>query len=307
MNTFCERRFHLSEQRTTVKTELIAGLTTFLTMSYIIVLNPTILSNTGMSFSGVLLATVLVSSLSSIVMGLYTNLPYSLAPGMGINAFFTFDLVIGMGMAWETALGAVFISGIVFIVLTVTGVRTVIVKAIPPSLRYSIAAGIGLFLALIGLIGAGFIVSNKETVVSFGGLNVKTLLFLAGLIITSVMVVLKVRGALSIGILLTAALTLFVSIGDNAAATASGTLVIIPETLFALPSLDILFRLDIMGALSIGMIMPVFALFFVDMFDSIGTFMGVAEAAGLVEEDGTPKNVGKACWSMLFPRLSQDR
>ncbi|HUV06157.1 MAG TPA: NCS2 family permease, partial [Spirochaetia bacterium] len=153
-----EKFFKLKERGTDVRTEVLAGLTTFLTMAYIIVVNPGILSAAGMSFPGVLFATVLVCAFSSVAMGLYTNLPFALAPGMGINAFFTFTLVLGMKVSWQTALGAVFISGIIFIILSITNVRTVIVKAIPSSLRYAVAAGIGIFLALIGLSGAGFIV-----------------------------------------------------------------------------------------------------------------------------------------------------
>jgi len=175
MISLCEKLFKIQEHYAKVRTEVVAGITTFLTMSYIIVVNPTILAHTGMSFSGVLTATVLVAAISSIAMGLYANLPYSLAPGMGINAFFTYDLVIGMGMRREAALGAVFISGIVFIVLTLTGLRTTIIKAMPPSLRYGTGAGIGIFLSLIGLINAGFIVSDQVTVVGFGASILKQL------------------------------------------------------------------------------------------------------------------------------------
>jgi adenine/guanine/hypoxanthine permease len=294
MIAFFEKLFKIQEHHSKVRTEVVAGITTFLTMSYIIVVNPTILAHTGMSFSGVLLATVLVAAISSIAMGLYANLPYSLAPGMGINAFFTYDLVIGMGMRWETALGAVFISGIVFIVLTLTGLRTTIIKAMPPSLRYGTGAGIGIFLSLIGLINAGFIVSDQVTVVGFGGISLKTALFVIGLIITAVLVIRKVRGALMTGIVFTSLLALLVSIGDRDTAVASGILVSIPERFFALPGLEVFLELDIVGTLTISMIMPVFSLFFVDLFDSIGTFMGVAEAADMIEEDGMPKNVGKA-------------
>ncbi|MDH4257457.1 MAG: NCS2 family permease, partial [Candidatus Aminicenantes bacterium] len=172
-----EKLFRLSERKTNVRTEVLAGITTFLTMAYIIVVNPQLLSQAGMSFAGVLFATILVCALSSIFMGLYANLPYGLAPGMSINAFFTFTLVISMDVPWQTALGAVFVSGIIFIILSVTKVRTIIVQAVPASLRYAIAAGIGLFLTLIGLTSIGFIVTNETTTVSFGGLSASIVLF----------------------------------------------------------------------------------------------------------------------------------
>ncbi|MCB2263451.1 MAG: NCS2 family permease [Candidatus Thiosymbion ectosymbiont of Robbea hypermnestra] len=178
--------FKIAENGSTVKTEVLAGLTTFLTMSYIIVVNPAILStdNSGISFSGALTATVLVSAVSSILMGLVANLPYALAPGMGINAFFTFSIVIGMGIPWQTALGAVFLSGIVFLILTITKVRELIVLAIPECIRYGVAAGIGLFLALIGLKQAGFVAPSPATLIEFGGFSPQVVLFLIGLFFT---------------------------------------------------------------------------------------------------------------------------
>ncbi|TVQ28247.1 MAG: NCS2 family permease, partial [Spirochaetaceae bacterium] len=207
-----EQLFKLSQKGTSVKVELRAGLATFLTMAYIIVVNPSILSYTGMPFAGVLVATVLVSAISSILMGVMANLPFALAPGMGINAFFSFGLVLGMGIPWETALGAVFISGIIFILLSVFKVREAIVRAIPASLRYGVAAGIGLFLALIGLTSVGFIEADPATIVGFGGINAQTLLFLVGLAITAVLVIRKVQGALVYGIVGTSVLALIVSL-----------------------------------------------------------------------------------------------
>ena len=289
-----EKFFKLKERGTDVRTEVLAGLTTFLTMAYIIVVNPGILSAAGMSFPGVLFATVLVCAFSSVAMGLYTNLPFALAPGMGINAFFTFTLVLGMKVSWQTALGAVFISGIIFIILSITNVRTVIVKAIPSSLRYAVAAGIGIFLALIGLSGAGFIVSNPATIVGFGGINVKTVLFAAGLIFTTILIIRKVKGALLIGIVVVSIVTLIVSLIGNAAGVLSAPLLELPKGIFSLPSLEVFFKLDILGALSLGMIGPIFALLFTDMFDSISTFLGVAQVAGLLDKEGQPINVGKA-------------
>jgi AGZA family xanthine/uracil permease-like MFS transporter len=289
-----ENYFELEKNGTSIKTEILAGIATFLMMAYIIVVNPGILSRAGMPFSGVLFATVMVSALSSIAMGLYANLPYSLAPGMGINAFFTFSIVLGMGIGWQTALGAVFISGVCFIILSLTGLRTEIVKAIPLSLRFGLAAGIGLFLALIGLESVGFIVTNKSTVVGFGGLTLTVVLFMAGLIFTSVLLIRKVTGAFIIGIFFTSVLSLGASLAGSWAGLMKTPIVTMPEKIFALPSLDVFLRLDISGALAAGMIMPVFTFLFVDLFDSLASFVGIAEAAGLVDEEGTPINIGKA-------------
>ena len=186
------RFFHLAEHNTNVKTELLAGVATFLTMAYIVVVNPQILTNAGMPFSGVLLATILVSS---IAMGLFANLPYAVAPGMGINAFFTYGIVLSMKVSWETALGAVFISGIFFVILSVTGIRTYIVAAIPPPLRYGLAAGIGIFLALIGLSSVDFVVAAPHTLLGFGGVTIAVLLFAFGFVVTAVLMVKGVRGA----------------------------------------------------------------------------------------------------------------
>ena len=288
-----ESLFKLSEKGTSVKVELRAGLATFLTMAYIIVVNPGVLSDAGVPFAGVLFATVLVSAVSSILMGLVANLPFALAPGMGINALFSYTIVLGMGVAWQTALGAVFISGIVFILLSIFKVREAIVRAIPTSLRYGVAAGIGLFLALIGLTNVGFIIPDAGTPVAFGGLNAQTILFVVGLVITSVLVVRKVRGALIYGIVGTSIIALITSL--IVAGSGGEGFMTVPENLFALPSLEVFLQLDILGALSLGMILPIFTLLFTDMFDSISTFVGVSEVGGFIDEKtGEPENVGKA-------------
>jgi len=286
--------FRLRAHHTDIRQEAMAGLSTFLMMAYIIVVNPAILSQAGMPFAGVLTATVLVAASSSIAMGLYANLPYSLAPGMGINAFFAFSLVVGMGIGWQTALGAVFISGIVFILLSMTGVRTEVVKAIPLSLRFGLAAGIGIFLALIGLTSIGFVVSNPATVVSFGTLDISIAIFLIGLIATSVLLIKRVLGAMIIGIVFTSLLALAVSLIGVWTGWLAEPLVSLPERFVAMPSGEVFFKLDIVGALSLGMIMPVFALLFFDFFDSVASFVGLSEVAGMVDEDGTPINVGRA-------------
>lgn len=282
--------FKLKELGTNFKTEVLAGIATFLTMAYIIVVNPAILSVAGMPFAGVLFATILVASLSSIAMGLYANLPYALAPGMGLNAFVAFGMVLGMGMAWQTALGAVFISGIVFIVISLPKInlREKIVKAVPKPLRLGVAAGIGLFLAFLGLVGAGVVVANPATLVAFAGLTPGFVIFLLGLVFTGFLLMKKVPGALILGVLFSAVLATLASVLGIA------SLVTIPTAVFAMPSLAVFFQMDILAALTIGMIAPIFSLLFTDMFDSISTFLGVSESSGLVDENGDPKNVGKA-------------
>ena len=289
-----KKLFDLKKSGTTVGTEVISGIATFLAMAYIIVVNPAIISQTGMSFNGVLFATILVSAFSSIAMGLYANLPFALAPGMGINAFFTYSLVLGMGIPWETALGAVFLSGVLFIILSIFKVRVTIVKAVPASLRYAVAAGIGLFLTFIGFQQVGFIVKNPATLVSFGGINVTVIIFLVGLFITSILLIKKVKGNLVLGIIITSIIALIVSLIGVKSGRMETPIVTLPKAVFALPSMDVFFKLDIVGALKFSMLGPIFALLFTDMFDSISTFLGVAQVAGLVDKDGQPVRVGRA-------------
>jgi AGZA family xanthine/uracil permease-like MFS transporter len=213
---------------------------------------------------------------------------------MGINAFFTFSLVVEKGIRWETALGAVFISGLIFMILSATGIREEIVKAIPSSIRNGMAAGIGVFLSLIGFINVGFIIPAKTTVVAFGGLHIKTILFLAGFVITAVLVIKRIRGAMVIGIVATSILTLAVSSIGAVAGWLSVPLITLPQEIFALPSFDVFLKLDILSALSIGMILPILSLLIVDLFDSIGTFVGVAQKANLIDKNGVPLRIGRA-------------
>ena len=282
--------FRLEENRTDINTEIRAGITTFLTMAYIIVVNPAILSKTGMPFGGAMFATILVAGLCSILMGLVTNLPFAIAPGMGLNAFFAFSLCLGMGIKWQTALGVVFLSGIIFIILSLTGVRKAIISAVPFGLRYGVAAGIGLFLTLIGLTSAGFIVGSPVTTVTFGGMNTTTVLFVIGLLFTGLLIAGNVKGALIIGILFTSILSL---IAASIVPGAKG-LAAVPTAVFAMPDFDVLFKLDIAGALSLNLLVPMFTFLFTDIFDSLSTFLGVSEVGGFLDEQGQPKNVGKA-------------
>jgi len=291
MSQWLESTFKLKELGSNPRTEVVAGLTTFLTMAYIIVVNPLVLSDAGVPTNGALFATVLVAAVSSIIMGLYANLPIALAPGMGLNAFFTYTLVLAMGLSWQQALGAVFISGIGCIIISLPrlNLREAIVRAVPAGVRLGVAAGIGLFLALIGLVNAGVIVGSPATVVAFGGFSPNFVLFVIGLVVAGWLLVKKVRGALLIGILVASGLTMIA----QALGWVEGA-VAYPTGIVALPSFETFMQMDLRGVLTLAVLGPVFALLFTDLFDSISTFMAVAKVANLQEPDGTPKNVGKA-------------
>ena len=277
--------FEFEKNKTNLRTEILAGITTFLAFMYIIVVNPDILKNTGMPFSAVLTATVLVSAFSSIMMGLYAKNPIVLAPGMGLNAFFAYSVVIGMGVSWQTALGAVFWSGVIFLLLSIFNIRTYIVKAIPKQIRYAVAAGIGIFITLIGFINSGFIVSNPATVIGRGMLNELTITFLVGLAVTGVFVARRVKGALILGITITTILAVPIGRlwGENAIVNWNG--------FYAPPDFSLLFCLDFTGSLKFSMFPVIFAFLFSDMFDSLSTFVGVAEAGNLTDADGEPRNI----------------
>lgn len=281
--------FNLKEHHTTVQTEILAGISSFLATAYIIVVNPSILSQTGMPFSAVLTATVLVCFCSSLMMGLYAKNPIIVAPGMGLNAFFTYTAVMGMGVAWQTALGAVFWSGIFFLLLSVFNIRTFIVQAIPKPLRYGISVGIGLFITLIGLKNGGFIVGNNATLITRATLSPSLLIFVAGLLFTVIMLVRKIKAAILIGILIT---TLF--------ATGIGRLwndavpIVSFNGVFAAPDFSLLGRLDLWGSLHLSVLPVIFAFVFTDLFDSLSTLVGLSEAANLVDEHGDPRNIKRA-------------
>jgi AGZA family xanthine/uracil permease-like MFS transporter len=273
---------------TTRKTEILAGITTFLAAMYIIIVNPAILSEAGMPFSGVLTATVLVSAFSSILMGLYARNPILLAPGMGLNAFFAYSVVVGMGVSWPTALGAVFWSGILFVLLSVFGIRELLIKAIPQQLRYGVASGIGLFIAFIGLQNSGFIVDDKTTLLSFGTLDASTLTFIAGCAVTMVLVAKRVKGALILGIIAT---TIFAVPAGRLWATDIAHPLVEWKGVFAPPDFSLFGRLDLLASLQLSIWHVTFTLFFTDLFDSISTFVGVAEAAQLKDARGNPRNI----------------
>ncbi len=278
-----EQFFKLREHGTTVRTEVLAGLTTFLTMSYIIFVNPDILSTTGMDKNAVFVATCLAAALGSIVMALVANWPIGMAPGMGLNAFFAFTVVGAMGFTWQQALGAVFISGIIFLLLTVTGARRWLVEGIPHSLRSAIAAGIGMFLGLIGLKTAGIVVGNEATLVALGDVTATTTwMAILGFFIIAGLDALKVRGAILIGILVITVLAMIMGVTNYVGVFS------------APPSVASTFlQLDLVGALKNGFFQVILVFILVEVFDATGTLVGVAKRANLMPA-GKPNRLGKA-------------
>lgn len=285
MGEWLDRRFGISERKSSVRTEVIAGITTFMTMAYIIFVNPAILSETGMDFGAVMTATCLASAIGTLIMGLYANYPFALAPGMGLNAFFAFTVVIGMKVSWQTALAAVLLDGILFILLTASRVREAIVNAVPYNLKLAVSAGIGLFIALIGLVGAGIVVDNPATLVSLGDLTKPApVLSLCGLLLMAVLHAYKVKGALLWGIL---AVTL--------AAIPLGVTSPPQGIVSTPPSLSpILFKLDLKGLMNMAMVGVVITFLFVDLFDTLGTLIGVSARAGFLDEKGNLPRANKA-------------
>lgn len=286
--------FQLKKNGTSVQTEIIAGISSFLATSYVIVVNPSILSQAGMPFSGVLTATVIVCFFSSLMMGLYARNPIIVAPGMGLNAFFTYSAVLGMGISWQVALGAVFWSGIVFLILSAFNVRTFIVRAIPRPLRYAIAAGIGLFITLIGLVNAKFIVHNPATIVGVGEITPAFLTFLAGLLVTAILLTREVKGAILLGILFTTLAAYPIGRWWGLDGANGAEMLVNWQGVFAAPDFSLILELDLMNSLQWAIVPVIFAFVFTDMFDSISTFVGLAEAANLLDEHGEPRNVKRA-------------
>ncbi len=274
--------FKLKENNTNVKTEVIGGFTTFLTMAYIIIVNPMILSEAGMDKPALITATCIAACLGTLLAGLWAKVPFAMAPGMGLNAFFTYTLVMGQGINWQTALGVVFVSGVSFLILTLAGIREKIVTAIPLSLRIATAAGIGLFITFIGLKNLGLVVDNPATLVSIGALTRPVLIGLGALFLITILEILKVKGSILIGIFTATVIGLF--FGD----------VHLDAVWSAPPSLaPLAFELDIMGALQWGLAGAIFSFMFVDLFDSIGTIVACSYEAGHVEKDGSIKRIDK--------------
>ncbi|PVY70651.1 AGZA family xanthine/uracil permease-like MFS transporter [Tamilnaduibacter salinus] len=289
-----ERLFQLKAHGTTVRREVIAGITTFLTMAYIIVVNPSILSATGMDFGAIFVATCLAAAIGTLIMGLWANYPIALAPGMGLNAFFSFTVVGSMGYSWQVALGAVFLSGVIFFLLSIFRVREWIINSIPMSLRFGISAGIGFFLALIAFKNAGVVVDDNATLVSLGNIkSPESLMFFGGFLLICALAYKRVIGAVMIGIIVITLVALTLGMVEyNGLASAP-------------PSLAPTFmQMDVAGALEVGMISVVFAFLFVDLFDTSGTLIGAAQRGGLLDENGKLPRLGRALMSDSVATMS---
>ena len=278
--------FKLKENGSTVRIEVLAGITSFLATMYIIVVNPVIISEAGLPFSGVLTATVMVSAFSSIAMGLYANNPIVVAPGMGLKAFFTYSVVIGMEVPWQVALGAVFWSGVVFLILSIFNVRVAIVNAIPRQIRYAITCGIGIFISFLGFVNAGLVEADPATLVSLGEIDSVVLVFLLGFCVTAYLMIKRIPGALILGIVFTSLLSFPIGrwIGG-------GDPLVVWQGVLSPPDFSLLFEMDLLGSLKLAFLPVIFAFLFTDMFDSLSTFIGVAEAADLTDEHGEPRNI----------------
>ena len=278
-----ERFFRLAENQTSIRRELLGGLTTFLTMAYIVVVNPQILSQAGMPVEGVVFATCIASAAATLVMGLYANYPIALAPGMSLNAYFTYSVCMGMHVPWRTALGVIFFSGVFFLILTVTRVREQIVNGIPDCLKHSTAAGIGMFIAFVGFRNAKLVVASPATFVSLGSFsNRETQLACVGLVLTLILMARKISGAILIGIFGTTFLGVLLHVTAR------------PRAIFSLPHASATWlQLDLRGALHLGLLEIIFIFLFVDLFDNVGTLVGVCEQGGFVKNGKIPR-VGRA-------------
>lgn len=285
-----DKFFKITENKSTLRTEIIAGITTFMTMVYILAVNPSILSAAGMDKDAVFTATALSAVVATLIMALYAKLPFALAPGMGLNAFFAFTVVLGMGYSWEFALTAVFLEGIIFIILTAFNIRELIVNSIPLNLKHAVSVGIGLFIAFIGLKGTGLIVDNPATLVSLGNMkNPEVLVGMVGVLIIGVLLTKKIKGAILIGILVSTIIGLVVGV------------TVIPEnfTFVSLPpSVEpIFFKFDFSQVFSLDMLIVLFTFLFVDMFDTVGTLVGVSSKSGMLDKDGNVPRVKQALFA----------
>lgn len=274
-----ERYFRLKENQTSLRTEFLGGLTTFITMAYIVVVNPQILSKAGVPIEGVVFATCISAAVATLVMGLYANYPIALAPGMSLNAYFTYVVCMQMKVPWQTALGVIFFSGVIFLVLTVTRVREQIVNGIPECLKHSTAGGIGMFIAFIGLRDANLVVANPATFVSLGTFaNHEAQLACLGLVIILVLMVRKIKGAILIGVLATTLIGILRGMARW------------PAAIFSLPHPAATFlKLDLRGALHLGLFEIIFVFVFVDLFDNVGTLVGVCEQGGFIQNGKIPR------------------
>ena len=279
-----EKLFKLKESNTNIQTELLAGFTTFITMAYIIFVNPQMMSSTGMDLGASFVGTCVAAAIACIAMGFYSNWPIGLAPGMGLNAFFTYTVVGEMGYTWEIALGAVFLAGILFWIMSVTPIRQWMLESIPMNLRIAMGSGVGLFIGFIGLKNGGIIVSNEATLISIGDLlKVETLLAMLGFLLIAILAVRRIPGAILIGVMMVTFMSIFVGIIQF-------------QGLISYPPafMPVFMKLDILGALDLAMISVIMSFLFVNLFDTAGTLLGVANQAKLVDEDGNIYNLDKA-------------
>ena len=285
-----ENYFKISERGSTVKQEIIGGITTFLAMSYIIFVNPAILGDAGMDRGALITVTCLASALATLLSGVWANAPFALAPGMGLNAFFTYTLVLGKGVPWQTALGIVFISGFFFLILSIGGIREKIANAIPLPLKIAVGGGIGMFITLIGLKNMGVVVANDATLVALGPITTTVLIGIVGLIVSMVLEIERVKGGMLIGILVS---TILAFITGN---------VDVPSQFISMPpsAAPIAMKLDIIGAFKRSLIGPIFSFMFVDLFDTLGTLISCSKQMGMVDEKGHIQGLGK----MLYTDVS---
>ncbi|WP_375168402.1 NCS2 family permease [Sneathia vaginalis] len=287
MKTFLENFFKLKENNTTVKTEILAGITTFMTMAYILIVNPAVLSDAGMNHGAVFTTTAISAFIATVVMGVYANYPFALAPGMGLNAYFAYTIVLGKGLSWQFALTAVLIEGLIFIVLTMTKVRETIVNSIPMSLKNAVSAGIGIFIAFIGLIQSGLVVPAKGIPLTLGNImSPVAILTIFGIFITLFLLVKRIPGGILLGMLITTLLAIPFGVTK------------LPSSIIGLPSSisPIFFKFEFHNILTFNMVIAVFAFLFVDLFDTVGTLVGVASKADMLDENG---NLPKARQALL--------
>jgi len=284
-----DKLFGLNQHKTSVRTEVLAGITTFMTMAYILAVNPDILSATGMNKEALFTATAISAIIGTLVMAFVAKLPFALAPGMGLNAFFAFTVVLSMGYSWQFALTAVFLEGIIFIILTIFNIRELIVNAIPINLKHAVSAGIGLFIAFIGLQNAGIIVNNDKVLVELGNMGSHTVwVAFFGILVTGILLVLKVKGSLLIGILASTVLALILGVTT----IPHGGLVSLP------PSIKpIMWQFDFSQIFTLDMLIVLFTFLFVDMFDTVGTLVGVTDKAGMLTKDGKVPRVKQALFA----------
>lgn len=283
---FLEKRFRLSEKKTDVKTELMAGFTTFMTMSYILAVNPQMLSQTGMDKGGVFTASVVSSIIAMICMAFLANLPFGLAPGMGLNAFFTFTVVKTLGYTWQFALTAVFLEGIIFLILSLFKVREMIFDAIPINLKKAVSCGIGLFIALVGLVNSGIILQGEGTVLQLGNLlSRESVVFIVGLFIIALLLAREIKGALMYGILASTILALILGVSKYQ----GGSPITLPPSLA-----PVAFKIQFDKIFTFDMFTVVFTFLFVDIFDTVGTLVGVSAKAGMLDEQGKLKEASPA-------------